>query len=63
MAIVRSDGGTLKAYNYVLASSADGRVYFNGPYKDFPSHHFFSSSQVTIESLFGHTPVSTKGSV
>jgi len=62
MAVVRIDGRTLKAYNYVLASSGDGLVYFNGPYKDFPSHHFSSSSQVAIESLFGHTPVSTKGS-
>ena len=63
MVIVRNDGGTLKAYNFALASSGDGRVYFNGPHKDFPSHHFSSSSQVPIESLFGNTPVSTKGSV
>jgi hypothetical protein len=63
MAVVRNDGGTLKAYNYVLASSADGRVYFNGPFKDFPAHHFSSSSNVPVESLFGNTPVTTKGSV
>jgi len=63
MAVVRIDGGTLKAYNYVLASSGDGRVYFNGPYRDFPSHHFSSSSQVPTESLFGNTPASTRGSV
>jgi hypothetical protein len=63
MVVVRNDGGTLKAYNYVLASSGDSRVYFNGPFKDFSSHHFASSSPVAIESLFGNTPVSTKSSL
>ena len=62
MAVVRIHGGTLKAYNSVIASSGDGLVYFNGPYKDFPSHHFPSSSQVPMEGLLGHTPVSTKSS-
>ena len=62
LAVVRNDSGTLKAYNYVFASSGDGRVYFNGPYKDFPSHHFASSSPVPIECLSGNTPVNTRGS-
>ena len=56
MAVVRTDEGIWKAYNYVFASSGDGRVYFNGPYKDFPGHHFSSTSQVSLESLFGHIP-------
>lgn len=63
MVVVRSDRAKWKAYNYVFASSGDGHVYFNGPYKDFPSHHFSSSAQIPIESLFGNTPVSTLGSV
>jgi hypothetical protein len=60
-AVVRNDQGVSKAYNYVFASSGDGRVYFNGPYKHFPEHHFTSTSQVSLESLFGHIPGSTKG--
>lgn len=61
--VVRTDGETWKAYNYIFASSADQRVYFNGPFKSFPEHHFSSTSQVALESLFGHTPKSTKGSL
>lgn len=62
LAVVRADGGTNKAYNYVFASSNDGRVYFNGPFKNFPEHHFTLSNQVPLEKLFGNTPASTKGS-
>jgi hypothetical protein len=46
MAVVRTDGDLAKAYNYVLASSNDGRVYFNGPHYNFPQHHFASTSSV-----------------
>jgi hypothetical protein len=63
MAVVRTDGAAQTAYNYVLASSGEGRVYFNGPFKDFPQHHFSSSSLVSVENPFGKTPVDTKGSV
>ena len=61
--VVRTDGETHKAYNYIFASSADQRVYFNGPFKSFPNHHFSSTSEVALESLFGHTPKSTSGSL
>ena len=60
LAVLRTDEELWKAYNYIFASSGDGRVYFNGPYKSFPEHHFSSTSQVTVESLFGHIPSSTK---
>lgn len=63
LAVLRTDGDVSKVYNYIFASSADGRVYFNGPYKNFPGHHLSSTSQVTVESLFGHTPKSTKSSL
>lgn len=63
LAVLRTNQGLWKAYNYVFASSGDGRVYFNGPYKNFPEHHFSSTSQVTLESLFGHIPSSTKSSL
>lgn len=63
LAVVRSDGDLAKAYNYVFASSGNGQVYFNGPFKNFPEHHFSSTSQVSVESLFGHVPKSTKGSL
>ena len=63
LAVIRTDQGMWKAYNYVFASSGDGRVYFNGPYKTFPDHHFSSTSQVSLESLFGHIPYSTKSTL
>ncbi len=63
LAVVRTGEGVSKAYNYVFASSGDGLVYFNGPYKNFPEHHFSSTSQVSLESLFGHIPYSTKSTL
>jgi hypothetical protein len=63
LAVMRKDKELWKTYNYIFASSGDGRVYFNGPYKNFPEHHLSSTSQVSLESLFGHTPNSTKGSL
>jgi len=54
LAVVRHDANTAKAYNYIFATSSNGLVYFSGPHKDFPSHHFPASSSVPIESLFGH---------
>lgn len=53
-AVVRHDGGTAKAYNYLFATSSDGQVYFAGPYKGIPSHHFAASKEVAVEGLFGH---------
>jgi hypothetical protein len=63
LAVIRSDESKMKAYNYAFASSGDGRVYFNGPYKNFEGHHFSSTSQISMDSLFGHIPYSTKGSL
>ena len=63
LAVVRTDQEKWKAYNYAFASSGDGRVYFNGPYKNFPEHHFSSTSQVSLENLFGHIPYSTKSTL
>ena len=56
IAVVRTDADLAKAYNYVLATSSNGQVYFNGPYKNFPGHHFDPASAVTVASLFGHGP-------
>ena len=63
LVVVRNDNGLWKAYNYIFASSGDGRVYFNGPYKNFPEHHFSTTASISLESLFGHFPQSTQGSV
>lgn len=54
IALVRHDGNTAKAYNYIFATSSNGQVYFSGPHKDFPSHHFVTSTSVPVENLFGH---------
>lgn len=56
---VRHDGDTAKAYNYIFAVSTDQKMYFSGPHKNFPAHHFASSASVPIESLFGHPFVVT----
>jgi hypothetical protein len=60
MAVVRIDDTLGKAYNYLVASSNNGAVYFNGPHYNFPEHHFASSAPVAVESLFGHVPISSK---
>jgi len=60
MAVVRTDGGLAKGYNYVLGTSSDGRVVFSGPYKSFPEHHSPVSQPVEVAALFGHTPHSPK---
>ena len=52
--LVRYDGDTAKAYNFIFATSSNGQVYYTGPHKDFASHHFATSTAVAIESLFGH---------
>ena len=60
MAVVRTDGAIAKAYNYIVATSSDGRVFFNGPHYNFPHHHFASNSPVPVESLFSHVPLAGK---
>jgi hypothetical protein len=59
LAVVRADKGMWKAYNFAIASSDNGYSYFNGPYKNFPTHHMASTSSVSLGDLFGHTPYST----
>jgi hypothetical protein len=54
--LARTDADLVKAYNFMVATSSDGNVYFSGPYKDFPAHHIQSSSPVIVSSLFGHSP-------
>lgn len=54
IALVRHDGETAKAYNYLFATSSNGIVCYTGPHKDFASHHFATSTAVPIGSLFGH---------
>ena len=54
IAVVRHDGDTAKAYNYLFATSSNGQVCYTGPHKDFTSHHFATSTAVPVESLFGH---------
>jgi hypothetical protein len=58
MVIQRTGGATTKAYNYAVATSSDGIVYYNGPYYNFKGHHIDSASSVPILSLFRHTPFS-----
>jgi hypothetical protein len=58
MAVLRTDAGLRKAYNYVFATSSDGKQYFNGPYKDFPEHHLAADEPIIYFVPFGHTPFS-----
>lgn len=57
---VRYDGDTAKASNHVFATSSDGGLHFGGLYKGMPTHHFATSSPVTIESFFGNPPTNGK---
>jgi hypothetical protein len=61
LAVVRVHGETAKAYNYIFATSTDGRVVFNGPHFNFPGHHFASTAPLPVESLFYPVPVTGKG--
>ena len=55
LAAVRTESELGKAYNFILGVSSDRNVYFAGPFKDFPAHHFQSSQAVPIAALFiGH---------
>jgi hypothetical protein len=54
--VARTDGDLVKAYNYMMATSSNGSVYYSGPYKDFPAHHIQMSSPVIVSNLFGHSP-------
>jgi hypothetical protein len=42
------------------ATSTDGSLHYCGPFKDFPAHHMNTSSPVTVENLFGHSPAGKK---
>lgn len=53
IAVIRQEGDIGKADNHIFATSTNGLVYFTGPYKGIPSHHFAASS-VPIDGLFGH---------
>ena len=56
LALVRTEGSSTKAYNYIFATSSNGQIYFNGPYKEFKGHHFDTSAAISVSSLFGHGP-------
>jgi hypothetical protein len=53
---VRTGEGVAKGYVYAVGTGANGMVYFNGPHKDFPAHHFASTSPAPVEMLFGNIP-------
>lgn len=61
MAVMRTDGDLRKGYNYVFASSSDGRVCFTGPYKDFPEHHVDKTEPVVIFTIFRNHPFNKPG--
>ena len=53
-AAIRRDGDIAKGYNWLFATSTNGKVYFSVLHKDFPAHHFATSTSVPVENLFGH---------
>ena len=60
VARVDSSVAKTKNYQFVFALAADGATYFSGPFKDFAHHHVSSGDNVPVNSLFGHTPFSTR---
>ena len=61
MLVARVDSGTMKNYQFVFATSSDGNFYFAGPYKGF-GHHVTQGQSIAVNSLFGNTPFSKRGS-
>lgn len=59
--VLRTDGDLRKGYNYVFATSTDGGLYFNGPYKNFPEHHAQKAEPVILFSILGNTPFKPGG--
>ena len=54
--IARTDANLIKNYNFMVATSNNGDIFYCGPFKNFPAHHIQSSSPVVVESLFAHSP-------
>ena len=57
-AVIREDGPLNKSYNFVFALDDKGQFYFAGPYKYFDGHHSLSGVPVSINKIFGNTPLS-----
>ena len=55
VAAVREDGGIGKGYIYLFGLSGS-HVYINGPYKNFPEHHFNDTGSIPVDKLFGNVP-------
>jgi len=53
-AVIRAHDNKQKAYVYLLGTSTDGQVFFNGPHFHSTAHHFAPDEAVPIERLFGH---------
>jgi len=61
--VARTEGYTTKNYQYIFGTGSGGGLYYCGEFKNFPGHHVTSGQAVPIESLFGHTPISSKTGV
>jgi hypothetical protein len=62
MALLRTDQGIGKGYNFIFGTSSNGLVVFNGPHFNFPAHHFATSSPVDVAKIFGNIPLGNKNS-
>ena len=51
--VVRADGPRGKCDVYPLGTSSDARVFFSGPFKDAPAHHFELSKPPGLPVMFG----------
>jgi hypothetical protein len=58
--VARVDRDIAKNYQFVIAVSSDGATHFAGPFKAFSGHHVTSGQCIPVNSLFGHTPFSTR---
>ena len=56
--LTRVEREITKNYQYAVATSRGGNIYFTGPYKGFREHHVVSGQNIPVNSLFGHTPFS-----
>jgi len=54
--VARVHGQTTKNYNFLVASCSNGSVHFAGPFQGY-GHHVTAGQSITLNSLFGNSPI------
>jgi len=62
LVVLRTDlhpiyGNVTKAYAFMIGTSSDGGLHYNGPHKDPDTHYRCGRSTSEPQDFLGHTPV------